>query len=184
MKHYRCEIVKYPKQKEVGGFPAQSRSSVTTNKPNFLSQRIQTLHYNQMWKLVWLETMPFDFCGQQKLLRKQKKRTCDNLQQTKGGNCASLSGASQAHISGPAGLKKSWVTLKGRGEKKKNKTFGLVTCCKICSLKMDSVENKPREAYGKITALMFSENPLSRQWGIGSLCFFFLPLSAISLLPV
>lgn len=134
MKHYRCEIVKYPKQKEVGGFPAQSRSSVTTNKPNFLSQRtcpdwepsqsqrIQTLHYNQMWKLVWLETMPFDFCGQQKLLRKQK-RTCDSLQQTKGGNCASLSGASQAHISGPAGLKKSWVTLKGRGEKKKQNNW-------------------------------------------------------------
>lgn len=75
MKYYRCEIVKYPKQKEVGGFPAQSRSSVTTNKPNFLSQRIQTLHYNQMWKLVWLETMPFDFGGQPKLLRKQKTYT-------------------------------------------------------------------------------------------------------------
>lgn len=51
----------------------------------------------------------------------------------------------------------------GQGREEKTKQLGLSHAVKFALLKMDSVENKPREAYGKITALMFSENPLSRQ---------------------
>lgn len=77
-----------------------------------------------MCSLVWLETVQFGFDAWAQF----EEHKCENLQQTKEEDFASLSVAGLAHISGPAVAENYWVTLKDRTEK--------ALCCFVTSTKL------------------------------------------------